>query len=117
MGIAGEHAETAIALAQRLQQLERPCGRARRAGQLALVVEQPGALGRGLLGRQRGQVVKDVVAFGNLQRAADRREVVHGDGQGAVHVEHPVTRTGEVHIQSSRTRIKPSCATEATSWP
>ena len=53
-------------------------------------------------------VMEDVVLRGNLQGAADRGEIVHGDGQGAVHVEHPVPHLGDLHIQSSRTRIRPS---------
>src|SRR3546814_7234720 len=61
--------------------------------------------------------MEEVVLLGDCQRTADRGEIVHGDGQGAVHVEHPVTDLGDLHIQSSRTRISPSCATEATSWP
>ena len=117
VGIAGQHAEAAAALAQRMQQLAGAFGRACGIGQLALVLQQPGTLGRRFVGRQRGQVMEDVVLLGNLQGAADRGEIVHGDGQGAVHVEHPVPYLGDRHIQSSRTRIRPSCATEATSSP
>ncbi len=51
LGIASEHSKPAAALAQSMQQLASAFCRARRAGQLALVLQQPGVLGGGLLGR------------------------------------------------------------------
>ncbi|KAG0754304.1 hypothetical protein G6F22_021065 [Rhizopus arrhizus] len=38
---------------------------------------------------------EDVFLGGELQRAADRREVMHGYRQRAVHVEHPVPDRGQ----------------------
>ncbi|MNT99552.1 hypothetical protein D3C72_2424270 [compost metagenome] len=64
--------------------------------------QQPGVLGRGLGGRQSRQVGKDIVRLRNLQRLLDRRKIVHGDGQGAVHVEHPVANLLQAHCQSLR---------------
>src|SRR5690606_35831112 len=88
-----------------------------RVGQLAFMLHQPGTLACRFIGRQRGEVMKNVVFQRDIQRTLDRHEVMHGDGQGAVHVEHPVARVLQYHFQSSRTRIRPSCATEATSSP
>ncbi len=81
------------------------------------MLQQPGMLGRSFISRQRRQVGEDVVFGRNRQGHADRREVMHGNRQRAVHVEYPVTNLGQAHAQSLRWRIKPSWVTEATSCP
>ena len=53
-------------------------------------------------GGQRRQVREDVVFWRNRQGHANRREVMHRHGQGAVHVEHPVTHFSQTHAQSLR---------------
>lgn len=73
--------------------------------------------------RQSGQVLQNILLLGDPQRSLDRRKIMHRLGQGAVHVKHPVPPLGQTqrrtnrHFQSSRTRVRPSWATEATSWP
>src|SRR5690606_34542396 len=83
----------------------------------ALVLQQPGMLGRRLLGRQRRQVGEDVVLLRDAQRLANGGEIMHRHGEGAVHVEHPVAHAAKAHAQSWRWRIKPSWHDEATNWP
>ena len=76
--------------------------RFRTEGQVPLVLQQPRMLGSGFIGRQCGEVGQDVGFGRNRQGYANRRKVVHGHGQGAVHVEHPVTHVGQAHAQSLR---------------
>lgn len=115
--VAGQDAQAHAAPLQLAHQFQCARRRPRGLGQGALVFEQPGVLGRRLGLGQGGEVQQDVVLLGDVQRSADRREVVHGPGQGAVHVEHPVADVGQPHAQSSRLRIRPSWLDEATSWP
>ncbi|MCY1180411.1 hypothetical protein D9M73_208530 [compost metagenome] len=101
-GIACEDAQAIAAPGQFPHQLHRALGRARSHGQVAFMFEQPGMLSRRLIGRQCRQVREDIVLGGNTQGLADGGKIVHGHGQGAVHVEHPVANVGQAHAQSLR---------------
>ncbi|MNO80961.1 hypothetical protein D3C76_721840 [compost metagenome] len=117
VGIAGQDAEAAVSLVQRPHQFHRAGSGSGKQCQLTLVRQQPGMLGRRLILRQCRQVAEDVLFLRDAQGALDRRKVVHGQGQGAVHVEHPVADVTEPHSQSLRWRIRPSWVVDATSWP
>ncbi|MNZ68075.1 hypothetical protein D3C78_863350 [compost metagenome] len=101
-GIARENAQAITAPGQLAHQFHRTRCRLRTEGQVPLMLQQPGMFGCGLIGWQRGEVGQDVVFGRDRQRHANRREVVHGHRQGAVHVEHPVTHFGQAHAQSLR---------------
>ncbi len=101
-GIAREDAEPIAAPCQLTHQLDRARRRLRGQRQFAFVLQQPGMLGRRHLRRQRGEVAENVVLQRNLQRTLDRREVMHRQGQGAVHVEHPMADLRKAHAQSLR---------------
>src|SRR3990167_11434674 len=62
-------------------------------------------------------MTENVLVQRDFQGALDGFEIMHGHGQGAVHVEHPVAAVLPAHFQSSRRRVRPSWATEATNWP
>src|SRR5471032_3036558 len=79
--------------------------------------KQPRVLGCRHVRRQSRQVREDVVLGRNLQGHANRRKIMHGDREGAVHVKHPMLDVRQAHAQSLRWRIKPSWVTEATSCP
>ena len=106
--IARENAEAITARMQVAHQLHRAGGRGRAQRQIAFVLEQPGMLGRCFIRWQCSEMGEDVVLWRNRQRHANRRKVMHGDGQRAVHVEHPMANRGQAHAQSLRWRIRPS---------
>src|SRR5690606_21089739 len=116
-GIAGQQTQLYTAGMQLANQLHRTGCWARRTGQFALMLQQPGMLGGGLVQGQSGQMVEDVLLQRNLQCPANGLEIVDGDSQGAVHVKHPVADLVQFHVRSSRRRIRPSWATEATNSP
>ena len=89
-GIARQDAQLATAPIQGLHQFTGARRRLRGQGQFALMSQEPGMLGRRLILRQLRQVGEDVVLLGDVQSTLDRRKVVNCQGQGAVHVEHPV---------------------------
>ncbi|MNJ75745.1 hypothetical protein D3C77_728920 [compost metagenome] len=59
-------------------------------------------LGRRFVRWQGRQVGEDVVLGRDVQRHANGGEIVHGHGQGAVHVEHPIAHLAQAHAQSLR---------------
>ncbi|MCY1382678.1 hypothetical protein D9M69_707220 [compost metagenome] len=81
------------------------------------MLQQPGMLGRRFVRWQGCQVGEDVVLGRDIQRHPDSGKIVHGHGQGAVHVEHPVAQLAQAHAQSLRWRIRPSWHDDATSCP
>ena len=117
LGIAGQNAQATATGRQVAHQLNRT--RRGRGGlrQFAFMLQQPGMLGRRHLGRQAVEVGEDIGICRDFQLTADQGKIMHGNSQGAVHVKNPVLDVLECHAQSLRWRIKPSCVTDATSWP
>ena len=100
--VAGQDAQAHAAPLQLAHQFQCARRRPRGSARARSCSSSQGVLGRRLGLGQGGEVQQDVVLLGDVQRSADRREVVHGPGQGAVHVEHPVADVGQPHAQSSR---------------
>ncbi|CNK12869.1 Uncharacterised protein [Mycobacterium tuberculosis] len=88
--IAGQNTQAITPPSQLTYQLYRAFGSDRTQRQLALVFQQPRMLGRRHIHRQRGEVSENVVLRRNVQGLTNRRKIMHGHRQGAVHVEHPV---------------------------
>ncbi|MNL17455.1 hypothetical protein D3C87_1385500 [compost metagenome] len=100
--IARKNAQAITTPSQFTHQFDGAHGRFRTQRQVPLMLQQPRMFGRRFIGRQRGEVSENVVFSRDRQRHANGREVMHGDGQGAVHVEHPMAHVGEAHAQSLR---------------
>ena len=117
LSVTRQHAQAVTTGGQVAHQLD--CARRWRGSQcqFALMLQQPGMLGGRFVSGQAVEVGQDVVFGRDAQCLTNRRKVMHGEGQGAVHVEHPMLDVLECHAQSLRWRIRPSCVTEATSLP